>query len=303
MSQRKDILKKAARHWSSVSQRKQPPLPQRNRWWLHETIVRHINERVCGKPLLGLSAGFHQKLKNLAPDGGFSHGISIGCGNASKEFNLLIQGIVEKFDLYELSDVRVSQGEQRAKELGISDRVNFFCEDGFGKANRNKYDLFYWNNSLHHMLDVEDAIHKSKQMLIEGGMFAMDDFVGPSRFQWSEVNMKYVNRVRKILSDRFYDLQSGGKIESKVEIPTIERMIALDPTEAADSGNILPSLNKHFPDAEIILTGGCIYHSALNDVLVNFNDDDLILLESLLVLDDALIDKKESHYCVAFATK
>jgi len=301
LSDRKKILTQAAKHWSSVAQRDHSK-PLINRWWLDKRIVSHINKKVCGEPLLGLSAGFHQRIGEKSPQGGFKHGISIGCGIGSKEFDLVRRGIVNKFDLFELSDIRVKQGKQRAKELGISDKINYYCLDGFLGGRSELYDIVYWNNSLHHMLDVDDAIQKSKSMLVQDGLFAMDDFVGPSRFQWTPTNIAYANNVRNILDKRFFELPQGA-VATSIDKPTIEEMLQLDPTEAADSENILPSLNKHFDDLEITLTGGIIYHTALNDILSNFTELDSILLESLLILDDALTELNETHYSVAFAWK
>lgn len=271
---------------------------------MHSTIIKHINRGVCGEAIEGAFAGFHRRLGQEAPEGGFARGISIGCGNGIKEMNLIRQGIVKKFDLYDLSEVRVKQGRLRAEELGISDNIHFHCQDGLETIENEKYDIVYWNNSLHHMLDVDEAILKSKQMLIAGGLFAMDDYIGPSRFQWTDSNLLYANKVRDILEDRHYVSQNKAlinKITPEVLRPTIESMIQIDPTEAADSSNIIPSLEYHFDNAEVKYTGGCIYHLALNDVLENFVEEDQTLLQSLLLLDDALADNGESHYAVAYA--
>lgn len=301
MSNIKDINKIAAKYWSSVSKAKQP---LKNRWWQHKTIIEHINQRVCGESLTGPFSGFHFQLKKLAPQNGFKNAISIGCGNGIKEIGLVTQGIVNHFELFELSEVRIEEGIKLAKEQGVSDKIKFYCADGLESVTPNIYDLVYWNNSLHHMLDVDQAIKMSKLMLMKGGVFAMDDFIGPSRFQWTDTNLDYAKKVRELLDDRFFiKPDTDKKISSQVERPLIEDMIRIDPTEAADSSNILPALDIHFPDAETMLTGGCIYHSGLNDVLGNFTNEDENLLKSLLLLDDVLTDQGESHYCVSFARK
>ena len=78
----------------------------------------------------------------------------------------------------------------------------------------------------------------------------------------------------------------------------------MDPTEAADSSRILPCLRARMPQAEITLTGGCIYSLALNDVLANFNEvEDRPLLNAGLTLDRALTELGETHYAVAFGRK
>jgi hypothetical protein len=81
-------------------------------------------------------------------------------------------------------------------------------------------------------------------------------------------------------------------------------MIAADPSEAADSERILPSVREIFPDASIIETGGVIYHLALNDVFANFDEsEDHALLQVALLLDRALTAMGDNHYAVAIATR
>jgi len=81
-------------------------------------------------------------------------------------------------------------------------------------------------------------------------------------------------------------------------------MIAMDPTEAADSERILPAISDVFPAAEIIPTGGLVYGWALGEVILNFDEQDMVhlaLLNSLLQLDLAWTQAGYSPYAVAFA--
>ena len=87
-----------------------------------------------------------------------------------------------------------------------------------------------------------------------------------------------------------------------VSRPTIERMINADPSEAADSDNIIAALRSVFPDVTVEYTGGVIYQLALGDVLANFDEDE-DALQTALLLDDALSEMGENHYAIAFARK
>ncbi|MEO0565364.1 MAG: hypothetical protein AAF125_24870, partial [Chloroflexota bacterium] len=95
------------------------------RWWQHDYIVQQINERVCGTPVRGFSAGLITRLKNTFPDRlPVERAISIGSGAGVKEMTLLEQGLVMSFDLFELSSFRIGQGKKIAKDRGLSDRIN-----------------------------------------------------------------------------------------------------------------------------------------------------------------------------------
>jgi SAM-dependent methyltransferase len=250
-------------------------------------------------------------LKQLAikeKGGQFERGCSIGCGFGQKEIDLVRAGIVGQFDLFEISDQRMAAARKLAEAGGVSDRVNCFEIDVFSSDWPVFYDLAYWSNSLHHMLNTKDAVQWSYDHLVDGGWFAMDDYVGPSRFQWSERNLAMANSVRESLPKKYLiDYRDSSKmLPIKIMRPLLESMLSTDPTEAADSDNIIPSIKRFFPHCKITLTGGCIYHLPLNDVLVNFQDDspeDQALLKSLLLVDEAMCYSGETHYAVAFAVK
>ena len=81
-------------------------------------------------------------------------------------------------------------------------------------------------------------------------------------------------------------------------------MILNDPSEAADSERIIQSVKKYFPNAEITLTGGVIYHHALNDILQNFDEEkDKWVLNLFMIIDDLCTDLGETHYATALAIK
>jgi hypothetical protein len=134
----------------------------------------------------------------------------------------------------------------------------------------------------------------------------MDDYVGASRFQWSDYQLSMGTRVREELPERFLrnPQDPDHDLPTVLRRPSAKKLMKADPTEAADSARIVPAVLKVFPDAEVILTGGAIYHTGLNDVLANFipgEDDDL--LRAILLVDEALANAGETQYAVALAVK
>lgn len=90
----------------------------------------------------------------------------------------------------------------------------------------------------------------------------------------------------------------------RLERPNIQNMILNDPSEAPDSERIIQSVKKYFPNAEITLTGGVIYHLALNDILQNFDEEkDKWVLDLFMIIDDLCTDLGETHYATALAIK
>jgi glycosyltransferase involved in cell wall biosynthesis/SAM-dependent methyltransferase len=303
---------RVATHWASTQS-----VP-RSRWWMHPGILRHVNKVVCGSSVDGPWTGLQQRMCELTEHGTFSCGISVGCGSAGKELALLQKGIVRHFDLYELCPERLEQGKREAARLGLTDRASFHARSPLAQNINEQYDLVYWNNALHHMPDALQALQWSRNCLLPGGWLVMDDYVGASRFQWPDSQLRIASRIRRALPDRLRQVcESTDRathtnqsvppkqmFTSQVTRPSVAGMIASDPSEAADSANILPALKRIFPDARIIPTGGVIYNLALKDVIANFDDvRDAALLADLLEYDAILAEQGETQYACAFAHK
>lgn len=292
------MSEQVAAHWNQVTK---APSTGVTRWWQSKIIVAHINEIVCGKSLPGAHAGFHELLRKEAGGRRFRRAVSIGCGEGSKERSLLSMGLVDSFDLYELSSARVERGMAAAQKAGLAQRMQFHLADAFAEVRPAEFDLVYWNNALHHMMDVDEAVRWSKSALREGGVFAMDDYTGESRFQWSDGALAAATRVRELLPPRLlaHPQHTHQLLGTRVARPDAARLAEVDPSEAADSSRILSAIGHHFPNAKVILAGGCVYHLALKDAIGNFGEADEPLLRSLLLLDDALAHLGHNLYSVA----
>jgi len=300
----KAISERIDSHWSEKTKQKGP---SKVRWWEFPAILRHINEIVCGKPVDGFSKGLQLELKKLGKN--FEHGVSVGCGIGIKEFELMKEGIVKNFTLFELSTERIKQAREKAEGLGLLDRVEFIQGDCFSHEFKRKVDFVHWNNALHHMLDAKKAVKWSFDILSPGGVFYMDDFVGPTRLQWSDEALKLGTRIRKVLPSTFLKnpYQEGSYLSKEVTRPDAKELEYGDPSEAADSSNIMQSVKKYFPNAKIKLTGGLIYNTTLSDVLYNINESDekdKAILELLLIIDELSLNSGvENQYATVLAVK
>ncbi len=277
------------------------------RWWQCDDIVRHVNEKVCGKRLSGQSVGLYELVRSRYADRRFLRGISVGCGQGTKEFDLMEYLPVERFDLYELSQFAVESGSELAVGRGLGERVAFHYADAFAQNGLEEtFDILMWNNALHHMPDVDKAIAWSRRVLKPGGLFIMDDFVGPTRMQFAEWVLDFNSKLRRQMPKRYLTNPRNPYEQLPLDVPPIDpdALYRHDPSECADSGRILHYLKVHFPEMEIIPTGGAAYHVGLNDVLHNIvQAEDVAELKRWLEADDQLISKGETHYAVAIAEK
>jgi len=304
-----ELANTIGRFWSNNAAK------SRTRWWHSPMIIRYVNSLVSGEPVDGISAGLMIRAKKLLDNRApLEKGISVGCGNGYKEIQLITNGLVKSFDLFELSHDRISQGLELARKHGVEENIRYFNRDAMSSVKDSEiYELVHWNNALHHMLDVNQAIEWSRHILKSDGLFYMDDFVGASRFQWPGRQLAIASEVRKSLRGTKYlrnpakkNLLSRKYLTCRIQRPDLKAMIQTDPSEAADSEQILPAILKWFPTAEVIKTGGVVYSLALADVIFNFDeslDEDCQVLESLLEKETQCINQGDTHYAICLATK
>lgn len=278
-----DATKRAAAYWSAG-----PAVLTRTRWWESHTVVSKINQLIGGAASAGTEGGDIDLLTRLAAGKPYARGVSVGCGTAHHELKLLGAGVVEHFTLFEIAPNRIEQIHAKAAQAGLASRIEVVSEDAFAHVGRPEYDLVYWKDALHHMPSAFEAVGWSHAVLRPGGLFYMNDFVGPTRMQWTDRQLDLAARVRAALPMDY--LRNPRAPEAQVPLrrarPTIEGMLASDPSECADSASILPSLRARFPDAHVIPTSGIVYMLALNDILANTDEtNDAALLSVLMEMD------------------
>ena len=257
-------------------------------WWDSDFVIRHVNTLVYDIDSPILSEGLNQLLINRLNGRVLKLGVSVGFGTGGKEMRLLELGVVEKFILFELSDEAIKIAYEKAKVLNLINRIEFVHGDAFAYSFENtEIELVHWNNSLHHMFDVRDAVKWSYDILSPGGVFYMDDYVGANRFQFPEYILKIVDEIRNGIP---YKYLKHPFIDGYILGPYINHGLdeINDPSEAVDSERILESVRIYFPKAKIILTGGIVYSIALAMFFDNFdeeNEEDLAVLKQLLTID------------------
>lgn len=284
-------ISRAAQAWSTVGAHN---INTKTRWWFHHTVIRHINQLISGTATAGIVSGDISFLR-AKRQSGYNQAISVGCGNGFKELSLLRAGVVAHFTLYEIAASRIEQAKAMAAEYDLLDRVDFKVElCDFNKAGR--YDLVYWNNSLHHMPDVLHAVQWSRRTLVPGGDVYINDCIAPSRLQYSDAYLAAASRFRSILPERLI----GHYPRTAVNIDPV-KLEAADPSECADSSSIVPSINKVFPTADMVNLGGLIYSCALNGIIANFTPDDEPLMQAALQLDEQYARQGLGEYMRAFA--
>ena len=121
----------------------------------------------------------------------------------------------------------------------------------------------------------------------------LHEFVGPSRFQWTDRQLEVINGLLSILPHKYCaSISVPGSEKQKVQRPDIQFMIETDPSESARSAEIPGLLRQYFNILEWKEDGGAILHMLLHDIAGNFSEDrleDVEWLKLCFQVEDALM--------------
>jgi SAM-dependent methyltransferase len=151
--------------------------------WMEPLVVRHyINESISGEigkwPLEWFERSFADQLP-------FRRALSIGCGTGMLERQLITRGVCEQVDAFDGSVASVAVARQALAAEGIKG-IRYFVAD-FNRPSfpLRKYDIVFFHQSLHHVTYLERLFRALMLTLKKGGLVYLDEYVGPSRNDWS----------------------------------------------------------------------------------------------------------------------
>ncbi|MEA1937283.1 MAG: methyltransferase domain-containing protein [Patescibacteria group bacterium] len=234
--------------------------------------------------------------------------LSLGCGTGHNELEWAKFGAFKNIDAYDLSKTRIEFAKKEAVKKGYSDTINYRIADVYKiKERNNYYDIVLVEHSLHHFSPLKDLLLQINSFLKADGFFIVNEFVGPTRFQWTDRQLEIINGLLSILPTQ-YKTKTNGSIKRKVFKPSRLSMILNDPSEAIESSNILFLLRKTFEIKEVKEYGGTILMMLFSEIAHNFlskNNEAKKFLDICFDTEDILLQSKDiqSDFVVAVCKK
>jgi SAM-dependent methyltransferase len=260
-------------------------------WMHHPLVARRLSLKASGLP----DADPYIHLKHRMADEGWSlpvpRVLSLGCGHGGLERGLIAIGVAERCDGIDLSPRAIEEARRLAAEAGLGQieyRVADLEQAAFPEA---AFDIVFAHQSMHHIEDLDGLCLAVRRALRPGGIFHLDEFVGPDRFQWEDTQLRHMNAFVEALPSRYRRLASGG-LRPAITRPTIAEMLADDPSEAIRSSAIVETVRRHFRVVEVRELGGALLHMGLAGIVQNFDPgdpDDVAHLEAFFELEDRLM--------------
>lgn len=278
----------AAEVWSAAPA---PVVPGRELHWTQLAAVReHVNRRVSGDPAVDPYMHFlRTRLGGRLPVG---RALTIGCGEGALERGLAAHGFAERHDAVDVAPGAVDRAAAAARVAGL-DHVRYAVAD----ANRIRlepasFDVVLGVQAIHHVERLEHLFGEAAKALRPGGLLFLDEFVGPSRFQWTARQLEVVDGLLRALPAGLRRSLVDGRVRERARRPSVAEVVATDPSEAVRSAEIIPVASEFFEILEVRPYGGTVLQILLDDIAGNFarpGSGGRELLDAIADLEWALI--------------
>jgi 2-polyprenyl-3-methyl-5-hydroxy-6-metoxy-1,4-benzoquinol methylase len=197
-------------------------------------------------------------------------GLSLGCGSGDRELEWARLGVFGQITGVDIAPERTERATRQAKEAGLDDTLSFHVADARQalREAEGQYDVVLALNALHHFDHLGETMRLIARALSPGGLLIMDEYVGPSRFQWTTAQVRAANALLAALPEQ-RRLQPDGRTKRRVIRPSRLSMRLDDPSEAVESSDLMPALHRRFAVLEEHPYGS-ILHLALHGIAANF---------------------------------
>lgn len=240
-------------------------------WWDIPEVVERWNLKITGSPDTDFNDYVAEKYLADRRD---LVAVSLGCGTGVREKRWAETGKFRRIDGYDVSKPRIESARASAKAAGLNDLLNFHVGDVFSDVVDGAYDIVIVEGSLHHFSPLEAILGRIQNLLQDDGYLLVNEFVGPTRFQWEDRQLLEINRLLASLPDRLKTKWDGKTIKTRVGRPSKLCIRYGDPSEAIESDRILPMLKTKFCPVEVKPYGGTILHMLFHEIAHNFRTDD-----------------------------
>jgi SAM-dependent methyltransferase len=254
-------------------------------WLDHPLISAHYRERGL---LYGLSWEQWVPYRLGHPA---RRSLDLGCGSGLKSVAVYQLGGTASADGLDVSDERVAEGERVRASLGMPGTFRV-ADVNTCRLERKAYDLIFSSHSFHHFLELEHIMREVSESLTDDGLFILEEFVGPTQFQWTDEQIEIVKSLMALLPPQLRMLRWNA-VKPYEGRPTVADVVAASPFESIRSADIVPLFRQHFDIVEIRNLGGTLQHLLYNGIVHNFtvqHQGAVEAVRAIIEVEDALID-------------
>lgn len=282
-------LKTVAEFWNQHYKLEVP----KDYWTCHPIINEYVNTIIAPES----SNILEWFARNFTKDKPFDRGLSLGCGTGAADRQAIQAGLCLFIEGIDISQASIEVARQEALKAGMGNLLQYRVSDlNSIKLPEGRYDFALCVGSLHHIEKLEHIFNELKTALKPGAYMLINEYVGPSRLQWTEKQLDILNRVWEIMPPEF---RKAGPLSAVNK----EELIKVDPSEAVRSSYIVPLLYEHFEVAAHIEYGGSFLmpfwsQGVVPDVFLEKPSiERQVIVKLLCIIDELIIEEKVLPSC------
>jgi SAM-dependent methyltransferase len=263
------------------------PRPDQLAFWQSPVVRAAINRRITGDPAVAPEAHLAAAHGSSIP---VPYAVSLRAGDARLEAALVESGACTSVTGLD-GDERRAQSANAGVPEPLREWIRFQQGDLLEWSPGEPLGAVIARSVLHRQHDLDAILDHVEAILAPGGLVFVDEFVGPTRFQWTDVQLEVINRLlARLPEELLVDLGArDGRHKRSVGRPDIAAHAASNPDDAVCSDRIVAGLDARFERVEVHLYGGAVYHQLFTRIMGNFTaQPDLVLI--LMELDALLTD-------------
>lgn len=256
-----------------------------NAWLDHPAVLAHYQARAA---IEGASweAWVAKELGGPA-----ERSLDLGCGAGERSLGLWRAGGSRELHGFDLSPERIAEAERKWKEAGAAGAFAVADLNALDLA-PGRYDVVFSCHSFHHFLALETILDEVERALTPDGLFILEEFVGPTQFQWTDRQLAVTNSLLALLPEELRRFRWGAvkQVEGR---PAVAEVVAASPFESIRSGEILPLFAERFEIVHLRPLGGTIQQLLHNGIVHNFwpeTEKSERALRGIFEAEDALVD-------------
>lgn len=254
-------------------------------WLDHPLVNEHYRQR-CRIDGLGWERWVLTSLGSPA-----ECSLHLGCGTGTCSLELWRMGASLAIYGFDVSSERTEEGERARLEAGAPGR--FWVDDvNAAELPAAHYDLIFAEHSFHHFVALEWIMEQVARALTPRGLFVLEEFVGPTQFQWTDLQMSLASALLRLLPARQRVLPWRAVKQAEGR-PTPEEVVAVSPFESIRSAEIVPLFERRFEVVVERKLGGTLQHLLYNGIAHNFwplTGETEQAMRSIIEIEDRLID-------------
>jgi SAM-dependent methyltransferase len=257
-------------------------------WMASTAVLMHLNERSTGDPARDWLSSWAYRF--FAGDD--LRILVLGCGEGWLERAVAEWPFVSRIDATDVAEEAVA----RARE-GAGPKLHYSVADlNVAMLEPNAYDVVVAHSVLHHVENLEHCFDQIERAMKPDATLIVNEYAGPNRFQFSDDVLAIIN-----------DLLAALGYPPK-ERPTVEQMMASDPTEAVRAAELMPMIAERFEVLARKELGGTILMHLLYEIVQDFRWEDpgeRSIIDLLCTFEGALVDARAipSDFVLAAARK